>query len=396
MIPSSRERIDTAQPIISAGHSLFNADAGSALEAVQNVGTSFAVLLVVEAPGLYREIMWPQWSAPWWLLSIVVIPPLVWWLVWQPRGALRFSATRGLSALPAGRRTVALWGGALIRGTALLSLIIALAGPRWPDERTRITTEGIALMMVVDVSGSMAEPDFDWQGERISRLDAVKKVFRLFVEGGDAEGQVFDGRFEDLVGLVTFASRPDCPCPLTLSHAVLLRLLDTELPRQIPGESQTNISDAVALALDRLEAAHADQRKVLILLSDGEHNETKPRSGWSLAQSAQLARALGQPIYTIDAGGVGPTNSENIAVSRAKAVQDMKMLADTTGGQYFRAEDTKALLGVCREIDRLERQPIQSYQYRRYHEGFAWFATTAFLLFIGVAVLELSVWRRVP
>jgi Ca-activated chloride channel family protein len=283
-----------------------------------------------------------------------------------------------------------------LRGLALVLLIIALAGPRWPDERTRITTDGIAIMMVVDVSGSMAEPDFDWQGERISRLDAVKKVFRLFVEGGEEGDQKFNGRLEDLIGLVTFASRPECPCPLTLSHAVLLRLLDTEMPRQIPGESQTNITDALALGLDRLDAAGQGQRKVLILLSDGEHNESKPRSGWSLAQAGQLARALGWSIYTIDAGGVGPTTTENNAASREKAVRDMSELARVTGGQYFRADNTQSLLDVCHEIDQLERQPIQSFQYRRYHEGFAWFATASFVLFVLVGVMELTLWRKIP
>src|SRR5262245_26039238 len=189
--------------------------------------------------------MLPQWTNPAFLLLALLVPPLVVWLLYQPRSALRFPATGGLSALPAGRRRDALWGGALLRGLALLLLVVALAGPRWPDERTRITTEGIAIMMVVDVSGSMAEPDFVWQGEKVSRLDAVKKVFRLFVEGGEAGGQTFDGRLEDLVGLVTFATRPECPCPLTLSHQVLLRLLDVEMPRQVPGESQTNISDGL-------------------------------------------------------------------------------------------------------------------------------------------------------
>ena len=79
-------------------------------------------------------------------------------------GALRYPATGALAGLPAGRGRWARYGGAGLRGLALLLLVVALAGPRWPDRRTRIDTEGIAIQMVVDVSGSMAEPDFDWDG----------------------------------------------------------------------------------------------------------------------------------------------------------------------------------------------------------------------------------------
>ena len=344
--------------------------------------------------------MIPQFTHPWVLLLALLIPPLVWWWLRQRRAALRYPAVGWLTGLPAGRGAWARWGGALLRGVALLLLVFALAGPRWPDLRTRIPTEGIAIVMVTDVSGSMAEPDFDWQGQPITRLDAVKKAFRLFVEGGDAdEGRHFEGRPDDLVGLVTFATRPECPCPLTLSHGVLLRMLDVEMPKQVPGESQTNISDAIALALDRLEAG-GPRRKVLILLSDGEHNETHPRSGWSLPQAAHLARALGRPIYTIDAGGAGPSAAENptptSAETRAKAARDLQMLAQVTGGRYFQASDTPALLDVCREIDQLERQTIQSFQYRRYFEGFTGFALASFVVLVMIGLLELTMWRKVP
>jgi Ca-activated chloride channel family protein len=87
-----------------------------------------------------------------------------------------------------------------------------------PDRRTRLPTEGIAAVMLLDVSGSMAEPDYDWDGEPVERLEAVKRAFRLFVEGGAMlRWSHTPGRPTDLLGLVTFATRPDSPCPLTLS-----------------------------------------------------------------------------------------------------------------------------------------------------------------------------------
>src|SRR5262245_37944506 len=206
------------------------------------------------------------------LLLALVVPLLLWWWLRQRGGALRYPDTGWLGPVPAGRSAWVVWGGVGLRGLALLCLVVAIAGPRWPDRRTRIETEGIAIEMVVDVSGSMAEPDFDWDGLTVARLEAVKRAFRLFVAGGDVEdGTHFEGRQQDLVGLVTFGTRPESPCPLTLSHSVLLRTLDETRPLSVPGTSETNISDALVMGLHRLQSA-GPRRKVLVLLSDGEHN----------------------------------------------------------------------------------------------------------------------------
>jgi Ca-activated chloride channel family protein len=254
--------------------------------------------------------------------------------------------------------------------------------------------------MVVDTSGSMAERDFDWNGEPISRLDAVKRVFRLFIAGTavealpDGSRARFEGRPTDLVGLLAFGTRPDASCPLTLNHSTLFRLLDTEQPRASPGESETNIVDAVTLALTRLRAG-GPRRKVLVLLTDGEHNVQKPLSGWTPRQTAQVALSLGVPIYTIDAGSDITTREEAAAV-RAQAVQTLRELADLTGGKYFAARDTPALVAACAAIDRLERTTIASFQYRRYHEAYPWLAMAAFVSFVLALLLERTVWRRLP
>src|SRR5260370_24250079 len=180
-----------------------------------------------------------------------------------------------------------------------------MAGTRWPDTGSRIPTEGIAIEMVVDASGSMATPDFEWEGKPISRLEAVKGAFRLLALGGEGPRQSsLPGRPNDLIGLVTFARWPQTSCPLTLSHSVLLRLLDAEKPRSTPTESETNIGDAVAWGLVRLEKTKA-KRKVMVLLSDGEHNVPPP--ALTPRQAAQLAANEGIPIYTIDAGGTSGT-----------------------------------------------------------------------------------------
>jgi Ca-activated chloride channel family protein len=344
----------------------------------------------------------PHFANPLVLLLGLLIPPLAWWWLRQRRPALRYPATGWLTGLPAGRSNRARWGGVLLRSGALLLLVLALAGLRWPDRSTRIPTEGIAIVMVTDVSGSMAEADFDWQGQPISRLEAVKRAFRLFVEGGDAdEGRHFDGRPADLVGLVTFATRPDSPCPLTLSHSVLLHLLEAEQPRSVPGESETNISDAIVLGLHRLKNA-GTRRKIMILLSDGEHNVPHPQSDWTPRQAAQIAANLRVPVYAIDAGGTATTEErEPGAVQdsiqlREEGKRTLREVAHITRGQYFQAADTRSLLRVCQEIDRLERSEIRSFQYRRYYEAFPWLGLGAFVLWVTMTLLEMTYWRRLP
>ena len=342
-----------------------------------------------------------HFADPRFLLLLLAVPPLVWWWLRQRGSALSYPNTGWLGRVSAGRRLLARWGGAALRGLALVLLIVALSGPRWPDYRTRIETEGIAIQMVVDVSGSMAEPDFDWNGLTITRLDAVKRAFRLFVAGGDADdGTHFEGRPHDLIGLVTFATRPESPCPLTLSHEALFHLLDEAQPRRVPGEAETNVSDALVLGLHRLQAA-GPRRRVLVLLSDGEHNVPQPPSGLTPRQAAQLAGNLGVRIYTIDAGSdrPGARESESTVASasnRAEGLRTLTEVAQITHGRSFSARDTANLLSVWHEIDALERGQIQSFQYRRYHEGYPWFALASLLLWGTLIVLERTLWQKLP
>lgn len=341
-----------------------------------------------------------HFSHPELLFLGLLLPPLLWWWRRQRRGSVRHPAAARLTALPAGRSRVAFWGGTTMRMLSLLLLVLAAAGPRWPDLKTRITTEGIAIVMVADVSGSMATRDFDWQGRPVSRLEAVKNVFRLFVEGGDALGGRLEGRPTDLIGLVAFGTRPDTACPLTLSHSALLRLMDEQQPRSVPGESETNISDAIALGLHRLKSA-GPRRKVLILLSDGEHNVPVPPSGWKPRQAAEVARSQQVPVYVVDAAGLGlsveePGARENSLAVREAAVRTLQTVAAVSGGQYFKADNTAGLVEVYRQIDRKERESIESFQFRRYHEGYAWLGLASFVLFAGALALDMTVWRRIP
>ncbi len=336
-----------------------------------------------------------QLAHPLYLLLLLLLPLLVRLHLRQRRRAVPHPSLDLFAGLPAGRAPLAEYGGLALRVAALGLLVLALAQPRWPDLRTRLDTEGIALMLAVDVSGSMGERDFDWDGQLISRLDAVKRVFHVFVAGGPLDGSTatFDGRPGDLVGLVTFATRPEVTCPLTLEHATLLRLLETEEARGVPGESETNLSDAMALGLARLRSA-APRRKVLVLLTDGEHNQDQTRSDWTPRQAAQVAASLGIPVYVIDAGAASPGNEQTGA--REQAVATMNEVAAISGGRYFAARDAQALAAACGAIDRLEKTAIASFQYRRYHEAYPWLGLAAFVLYLAAVVLEQTLWRKLP
>ncbi|MBM4072580.1 MAG: VWA domain-containing protein [Planctomycetes bacterium] len=336
--------------------------------------------------------MFPVFSKPWLLILLLLVPALMW--QWRRRtwGQLRFSSSK-LQALPTGRGRRAVLVGTGLRAAALVLLIVALAGPRWPDPGSRIATHGIAIAMVVDVSGSMASQDYRWKGDPIGRLDAVKHAFRLMVEGGvGPDGEELPGRPDDLIELIAYATRPETACPLTLNHHVLLKILDGQQPRTLITEATTNTGDAIAWAVESLQRAPV-KRKVLVLLSDGEHNVPSP--ALKPRQAAQLAGNLGIPIYAIHAGNeTGEDGKASEEAARAR--QSLEDVARISGGKYFQAGDTNSLLTACQDIDRLEKVEIPSFHYRLYYEGFAWFALASLAGWLALHLLESTMWRRVP
>jgi Ca-activated chloride channel family protein len=333
------------------------------------------------------------------LLLLPLVAVVVWRWLRRARPALRYSDIRLVTGLSRGRAGWATWGGAVLRGLAALAAVLAVAGPRTPDLRTRLPTEGIAIMLVLDVSGSMATPDYaSTSAVPYTRLEAAKQTFRLFVAGGDApDGSHFDGRPRDQIGLVTFAAVPRTVCPLTHNHSVLLQVLEEQKPRE-GIDAGTNIGDALAEGLIRLEAA-GSRRKVLILLSDGEHNVSRdsPDSPLKPRQSAQLAANLNIPIYAVDCGGDPKLDaSPDEAKRRADGRRVLQSVADLTSGTMFAANTVEELREVYRAIDALEKRPVETFRYRRYHEYYPWCATAAVAL-LGVAyLLERTWWRRIP
>lgn len=276
--------------------------------------------------------------------------------------------------LPVGKSRLVTRLSKWLRIAGCLALVTAVAGPRWPDPGTRYTTQGVALFLILDVSGSMAETDYTWNQQPVSRLQAAQNVLELFVVGGAGpDGTEFFGRPDDLIGLATCSTRPEIACPLTLAHDTLRQIIRGEQPRRMPQESQTNIGDAVALALQHVVRA-APSRKAVLLLTDGEHNVPPP--ALSPLAAARLAAALGVPIHTIDLGSDQEVEHPALGeskVDRAAAKQALINMAATTGGKHFEAADAGALSQVCKALDTLEKSPIETPLYRKYHDAAVWF-----------------------
>jgi Ca-activated chloride channel family protein len=330
----------------------------------------------------------PGFAHPWVLVFLPVALLLVWQWSRRRRPGVAHALAQSFHSLPAGK---ARWVGRLnvwLRGLGAAALVLALAGPRWPDPGSRYTTRGIALFLILDVSGSMAERDYQWGSEPVSRLQAAQNVLELFVAGGAApDGAEFTGRGDDLIGLATCSTRPEVACPLTLSHDALIRLIRSQQPRRLPNESQTNLGDSVVLALQHLMRG-SPQRKAILLLTDGEHNVPAPAMG--PLQAARLSAALGVPIHAIDLGtdaagppAVGAEAKGDRAAAR-KALTDM---AAATGGKYFQAADAASLIQVCRSLDALEKSRIETPLYRRYHEAGVWFGAAGFACWFGAWLL---------
>ncbi len=342
-----------------------------------------------------------SFAAPAVLLLLPLAPLVVWWWLQRRKPALRYSDLSLFENLPRGRAKLVRGLSAGLRGEIVLCAILALAGPRFPDQTTRLPTEGIAIMFACDVSGSMAEQDFPWvTGEPpTARIEAAKRAFGLFVAGGTTpDGTHFDGRPGDQIGLIVFAAWPHTECPLTLNHTVLLGILDAEKPRDAGLDAGTNIGDAIAEGLIRLKPA-GDRKRVLIVLSDGEHNALGggPDSPFMPIQAAQLAANLGVPVYTIECGGdpkTDATGDQRQQREDGRAV--LKSVADLTGGKSFVANSGTDLRTIYEQIDRLERRPIVSFAYRRYHELFFGLTVAAVGGLSLLMLMESFIWRRTP
>lgn len=325
---------------------------------------------------------------PAWLWALLLLPPLVAYrayLLRRFRRALPFPPAFQVEAL-AGRGKAFPWisTGLLLAGFAFLAL--TLARPSLKSRRTTVSTEGVAILLCIDVSGSMIAEDF----QPNNRIDVARTVVADFVER----------RSEDRMGLVTFAAMPFLRCPLTLDHRTLLALvrdLRAVTRTEIDG---TAIGDALVASGKRLLGA-PEKSRVVILLTDGENN----RGQFDPLQAAQMLASHRIRVYAVGIGSSGVVPYPVIGESGKKSYQyvrigfneeALKALAKSTDGVYFNASDGRALEKVFEAIDRLERTKTQSSGYVAYEELFLYPAGGALFCLVAYALWEMTLGRCLP
>lgn len=320
--------------------------------------------------------------SPLWLLALLILPLMMW--VRGRRGApvliVPFAAAwHRPSMIPTSR-----WP-SVLAVVGLVLLVFALARPQSVQDKREVKQQGYDLMLSIDLSGSMLAEDYERNGERINRLQAIKPVIQAFI----------NQRTSDRIGLVIFSGRAYTLAPLTFDHDWLGRQIERLKIGMI--EDGTAIGDGLGVALTRLEQAAREgdggKRKgaFVVLLTDGANN----RGVLTPEQATEIAKSRGLPVYTIGAGRDGlvrmPTfnprtgerDGHRVVVSDLDETQ-LRKIADATGGKFFRAYDTGTVERAFQAIDQAQKIEFQAKSYLLTTELFAWCAIPgATLLFIG-------------
>jgi Ca-activated chloride channel family protein len=326
----------------------------------------------------------PEWF---WALTLL---PLV--MLWRgrrgPVAAIQYSDV-GLARAVArrSRSRIGNWVWLLAVLAAVL-MIVGLARPQRGHSRTEVTANGIDIVLVLDVSGSMQALDFLIDDQRVNRIEVVKSVVGKFI----------DERPNDRIGLIAFAGSPYLVSPITLDHDWLQQNLERVTIGGV--DDGTAIGSAIAAAVNRLRATPA-KSKVVILLTDGMNNTGKI----SPLAAAEAARALGVKVYTIGVGVRGkapvPVRDEagNMRLVMAQVDVDEKTLqtvADQTGGKFYRATDTDSLKKIYEQINRLETSAQTVQKFENYDELYPWALIPALAILGFSFLLQHTRYRRLP
>jgi Ca-activated chloride channel homolog len=321
-------------------------------------------------------------AEPLFLYLLVIVPAMVAYYILRQQ---KTSASLRVPGLKPFEGTVSTFRNYLrhilfgLRTIVVTLLIIILARPQATNKFQNTSTEGIDIVLALDISGSMLARDF-----KPDRLEASKNVATEFISG----------RPFDRMGLVVFSGESFTQCPLTTDHAVLINLMREIQSGMI--EDGTAIGNGLATAVTRLKDSQA-KSKVIILLTDGVNNrgEIAPET------AAGIAKTYGIRVYTIGVGTQGmapyPVNTpfgiqyQNMPVEIDEGI--LREISSTTGGKYFRATDNNKLVQVYNEIDKLEKSKIDVRQFTRKEEKYLSLAIVAFFLLVSEILVRNSVFR---
>ena len=330
-----------------------------------------------------------HFASPYYLWLLTLLVPMIGYYVWrtlQGGASIQISSVAGVVRAP---RTVRYYLRHLpfaLRAAAFALLVVALARPQDIEQNVRTNTEGIDIVLAIDVSASMLARDF-----RPDRITAAKEVAGSFVAD----------RYGDRIGLVVFAAEAFTQSPLTTDQSTLQTLL-ARIRSGLIDDSGTAIGNGLATAINRLRESEA-KSKVIILLTDGVNN----RGQIAPMTAAEIARAQGIRVYTIGVGteGTAPYPAVDIYgqptgdVVMAKVEIDEKTLgamANLTGGKYFRATDNAKLKAIYDEINQLEKSKVEVTERISYHERFLVWALAALGALLLEFLLSNLVLKRIP
>jgi Ca-activated chloride channel family protein len=329
-----------------------------------------------------------RFEDPWALLLAVGLVPLI-YFSFAPRraGSVQFPMVGMLRPLAKSAPVRIRYVPAALRSLALLLLVGALARPQSGNKSTEILSEGVDIMLAIDTSGTMEALDFIADGNRVTRMKAVKRVVKDFVEG----------RESDRVGMVVFGTHAFLQCPPTLDYGVLLSFLE-KAEVGMAGE-YTAIGSAIALSVSRLKDLPGKD-KVIVLLTDGINNRGKI----SPETAAKIAKTLGIKVYTIGVGSKekAPFRVSTILGDRLRYERvpldegTLRTVAMETGAEYFRATDTQALESIYGQIDKMEKTQARVKEYTEFFELYPWFVFPALALVSLELLLKNSVLRQIP
>ena len=327
-----------------------------------------------------------HFASPYYLWLLTLLVPMIGYYVWrtlQGGAAIRISSVAGVVRAP---RTVRYYLRHLpfvLRAAAFALIVVALARPQDVEQNVRTNTEGIDIMLAIDVSGSMLARDF-----KPDRITAAKEVAGSFIAD----------RYGDRIGLVAFAGEAFTQSPLTTDQSTLQTLLARIRSGLI--EDGTAIGNGLATAINRLRESEA-KAKVIILLTDGVNN----RGEIAPMTAAEIAKAQGIRVYTIGVGteGMAPYPAidmfGNITFINQKVEIDEKTLtaiSDMTGGKYFRATDKAKLKAIYDEINQLEKSKVEVTEHVSYHELYLVWVLAALGLLLAEFLLSNLVLKRIP
>ncbi len=328
-----------------------------------------------------------RFANPEFLFLLLILPVMLFWYLrrsLRSRSTVRYSDIALIKEVGTSSRQRYRHLLFLLRLAALALMIIAFARPQAGSREEEMITEGIDIVLSMDISSSMLAEDFQPK----NRLEAAKLVAADFIKG----------RSNDRIGMVVFAGQSFTQCPLTLDYGILLKFLEEIHIGQI--EDGTAIGMGLGTSINRLRDSKA-KSKVVILLTDGQNN----RGELDPITAARIAKSFNIRVYTIGAGSKGealyPVDDAIFGRRYVRMPVNideelLRRVANMSGGQYFRATDKSSLERIYKEISEMEKTKIEVKQYTRYRELFSRYLIAALILLALEVILGNTVFRKIP